>query len=157
MTELRKPLAGRRLKRESFARGRRALTALALLGLWSGPASAEPPHAPPGEDRATVGAAHPTAKKTQTKNPTPPSNAAPPHAQPEKKPLPKAAPVVRTPPHPAQRVVIPPPDLSMPPPELPAAPREKMRACADEWTQFKAAHSDPLPMWRDFAVKCLTR
>jgi len=195
MTELREPLAGRRLRArpdrvesrdrkglaqnqrdgacpyrktawrlsgtcssgEIYACGRNLFVALALLGLSSGSAGADPPQAQQGSNKTTVGATRPTAKKAQTQNPTPPSNPAPPHAQPEKKPPPKPAAVAHTSPHPAERVAIPPPDLSKPPPELPAAPREKLRACADEWTQFKATHPDPLPMWREFAAGCLTR
>jgi hypothetical protein len=32
-----------------------------------------------------------------------------------------------------------------------------MRACAEEWDKKKRASSAGLPMWRDFATRCLTR
>ncbi len=51
---------------------------------------------------------------------------------------------------------LPPPDTSMPPPMLPQATREKMRECANEWSRLKMETHGPLPMWRDFAGKCLT-
>lgn len=52
---------------------------------------------------------------------------------------------------------LPPLDTSLPPPSLPRAPREKMRACAEEWEKMKRATKTGLPMWRDFATGCLTR
>jgi hypothetical protein len=52
---------------------------------------------------------------------------------------------------------LPPPDTSAPPPMLPQATREKMRGCANEWSRLKMETRGPLPMWRDFAGKCLTR
>jgi hypothetical protein len=51
----------------------------------------------------------------------------------------------------------PPVDTSQPPPALPRAPREKMRACAEEWDQMKRESKEGLPMWRDFATECLAR
>lgn len=48
-------------------------------------------------------------------------------------------------------------DTSKPPPSLPRASRERMRACADEWSAMKRKTRTGLPMWRDFATECLTR
>ncbi len=48
-------------------------------------------------------------------------------------------------------------DTSQPPPSLPRAPRDKMRACAEEWDKMKRESNSGLPMWRDFATDCLTR
>ena len=52
---------------------------------------------------------------------------------------------------------LPPPDTATPPPRLPDASREKMRACAIEWSKLKLEARNPLPLWRDFGAKCLTR
>jgi len=52
---------------------------------------------------------------------------------------------------------LPPPDPARPPPRLPEAPREKMRACAIEWSKLKLEARDPMPLWRDFAAQCLKR
>jgi len=52
---------------------------------------------------------------------------------------------------------LPPPDTSKPPPLLPQASREKMHECAEEWAKLKMETRGPLPMWRDFANKCLKR
>ncbi len=51
----------------------------------------------------------------------------------------------------------PPPDTKSPPPMLPQASRERMRECADEWSRMKKEARGPLPLWRNFASKCLTR
>ncbi len=51
---------------------------------------------------------------------------------------------------------LPPPDTTRPPPMLPQATREKMRECANEWARLKMETRGSLPMWRDFAGKCLT-
>jgi hypothetical protein len=40
---------------------------------------------------------------------------------------------------------------------LPRAPRERMRACAEEWDKLKRTTKANLPMWREFATRCLTR
>ena len=53
--------------------------------------------------------------------------------------------------------VLPPPDVSKPPPRLPPASRERMHACAAQWSKLKLEGQGPLPMWREFAGKCLTR
>jgi hypothetical protein len=52
---------------------------------------------------------------------------------------------------------LPPPDTARPPPRLPEAPREKMRACAIEWSKLKLEARDPMPLWRDFGARCLKR
>ena len=52
---------------------------------------------------------------------------------------------------------LPPPDTTRPPPRLPEAPREKMRACAIEWSKLKLEARDPMPLWRDFGAQCLKR
>jgi hypothetical protein len=40
---------------------------------------------------------------------------------------------------------------------LPRAPRERMHACAIEWEKRKMEPKGTLPLWRDFATRCLTR
>lgn len=77
-------------------------------------------------------------------------------------PAPSAKPVPQTPQPPSVDALSPPQapppvDTSQPPPTLPRAPREKMRACAEEWDRMKRESKDGLPMWRDFATECLTR
>ena len=57
----------------------------------------------------------------------------------------------------APLVSLPPPDTTKPPPRLPEAPREKMRACALEWSKLKLEARDPMPSWRDFGARCLKR
>lgn len=77
-------------------------------------------------------------------------------------PTPSAKPVPQTPRPPGGDALSPPQappavDSSQPPPTLPRAPREKMRACAEEWDRMKRESKEGLPMWRDFATQCLTR
>ncbi|KAF0213786.1 MAG: hypothetical protein FD172_213 [Methylocystaceae bacterium] len=77
-------------------------------------------------------------------------------------PTPSAKPAPQTPRPPGGDALSPPQappavDTSQPPPTLPRAPREKMRACAEEWDKMKRESKDGLPMWRDFATQCLTR
>ena len=57
----------------------------------------------------------------------------------------------------APLAALPPPDTTRPPPRLPEAPREKMRACALEWSKLKLEAHDPMPLWRDFGAQCLKR
>lgn len=57
----------------------------------------------------------------------------------------------------APLATLPPPDTTRPPPRLPEAPREKMRACALEWSKLKLEAHDPMPLWRDFGAQCLKR
>jgi hypothetical protein len=52
---------------------------------------------------------------------------------------------------------LPPPDTAKPPPRLPEASREKMRACAIEWSKLKLEAKNPMPLWRDFGAQCLKR
>jgi type IV secretory pathway VirB10-like protein len=52
---------------------------------------------------------------------------------------------------------LPPPDIAKPPPRLPEASREKMRACAIEWSKLKLEAKNPMPLWRDFGAQCLKR
>jgi hypothetical protein len=52
---------------------------------------------------------------------------------------------------------LPPPDTAQPPPRLPEASREKMRACAIEWSKLKLEAKNPMPLWRDFGAQCLKR
>jgi len=52
---------------------------------------------------------------------------------------------------------LPPPDTAKPPPRLPEASREKMRACAIEWSKRKLEAKNPMPLWRDFGAQCLKR
>ena len=104
------------------------------------------------------------------KNPSPPQEVGqPPARQPRAtrpptvvSPAPSAKPVPQTPQPPSVDALSPPQtpppvDTSQPPPTLPRAPREKMRACAEEWDRMKRESKDGLPMWRDFATGCLTR
>jgi hypothetical protein len=57
----------------------------------------------------------------------------------------------------APLATLPRPDTATPPPRLPDASREKMRACAIEWSKLKLEARNPMPLWRDFGSKCLTR
>ena len=57
----------------------------------------------------------------------------------------------------APLATLPPPDTTRPPPRLPEAPREKMRACALEWSKLKLEAHDPMPLWREFGAQCLKR
>ncbi|MFY9657601.1 MAG: hypothetical protein WAK01_13630 [Methylocystis sp.] len=57
----------------------------------------------------------------------------------------------------APLAALPPPDTTRPPPRLPEAPREKMHACALEWSKLKLEARDPMPLWRDFGAQCLKR
>ncbi len=57
----------------------------------------------------------------------------------------------------APLAALPPPDTTRPPPRLPEAPRDKMRACALEWSKLKLQAHDPMPLWRDFGAQCLKR
>jgi len=57
----------------------------------------------------------------------------------------------------APLAALPPPDTTRPPPRLPEAPREKMRACAIEWSKLKLEARDPMPLWREFGAQCLKR
>jgi hypothetical protein len=77
-------------------------------------------------------------------------------APPSAKPAPRTPPPLVVDPLPPPQAP-PPVDVSQPPPALPRAPREKMRACAEEWDRMKRESKEGLPMWRDFATKCLTR
>jgi hypothetical protein len=92
-----------------------------------------------------------TAETKPRKKPAPsPSPAKQPNS-----PRPGAAPAQE---EPKQKLApLPPPDTSSPPPLLPAAPRERMQECADEWSRMKMETHGQLPMWRNFAAKCLTR
>lgn len=111
------------------------------LGAGSAPAATSP------ADPAARGVS-PVAKP-KTAHPPPPRRPAP------------AAPVTprtETPPVAAPAITdAPAVDTSHPPAMLPRAPRERMRACADEWEAKKRATKSGLPLWRDFATECLTR
>ncbi len=110
-----------------------------------------------GQGAPATGAVGKSAEKPErTKVPTavPPE----PHAEEHKTP---AMPALKIPPfpEPARRPLSPTPtiDASRPPPLLPRASRERMRACAEEWIALKHKSRAGLPMWRDFATKCLVR
>lgn len=98
--------------------------------------------------------------KTPTKAEKPRTPAAAPEPRPEERKAP-APPTLKIPsfPEPQTRAlsITPEIDTSKPPPLLPRAPRERMRVCAEEWIQLKHKSRVGLPMWRDFAAKCLTR
>jgi len=117
------------------ARRRRAL---ALLLLFAALPEAQSLAQPPAHRKATQGKVKQPGKPQDKTRPSAPSPAAGPSAA-------------------AARVEFPPPDLSKPPPMLPVASRERMRACADEWSKLKMESKEQPPLWRDFASKCLTR
>ncbi len=100
------------------------------------------------------------APTPEQEKPTPPRRPASPQ-QPAGAPVRAPAAAPKAPPPAALAPVPPhtsaPVDTSQPPPSLPRAPREKMRACAEEWDKMKRESNSGLPMWRDFATDCLTR
>ena len=106
------------------------------------------PGKPRDEAKKKDNAPAPAERKPQPH--APPSHVAP------REPRDDAARVQGAPPK-ALLPVPPPPDTSTPPPRLPAASRERMHACADEWTKLKMEARGPLPLWRAFAGECLTR
>jgi hypothetical protein len=86
------------------------------------------------------------------------------HPSPPRRPAPPQAPEADAPPNAGGKPAPPPPstnlpplDTSVPPPMLPRAPRERMRVCAGEWEKRKLEAKAGLPLWRDFATRCLTR
>jgi hypothetical protein len=109
----------------------------------------------PERGAITTGAAGKSAEKPERSQP-PAVAPAEPHAEEHKAP---AMPALKIPPfpEPTRRPLSPSPaiDTAKPPPLLPRAPRERMRACAEEWIALKHKSRSGLPMWRDFAVKCL--
>lgn len=148
MSLLREPSVCNRPHDRIAARRRRAFLALLLaLALGAPPILAQPPSASKEKNQ---GKPPKPLEKSQSKSRAAPAKAQPSAAAPPKTPTP-------SPPQPSQRVAIPPPDLSKPPPMLPVASREKMRACADAWSKLRMEQKEPLPLWRDFANKCLTR
>jgi hypothetical protein len=136
----------------------RALQILALCVALSGAkAHAEPKTtAKPAPGGVVAGKPRDEAKKKTTapaaavRKPQPPRHRPPGEQKDETAPVENAPPKARLP-------VPAPPDTSAPPPRLPSASREKMRACAVEWTKLKMETRGPLPLWRDFAGECLTR
>ncbi len=122
--------------------------------------NAENMNAQPTAGKTAPGKPRAEAKKKKDNAPAPaerkpPSHIAPSHVAP-REPKNDAARVQGAPPK-TPLPVPPPPDTSAPPPRLPAASREKMHACADEWTKLKFETRGPLPLWRAFAGECLTR
>ncbi len=154
---LRRPLRGFAFATVGFATFGFATFGLSsLLGCAPTRAHAEPARA---TERKTQGDAKKRAKAAPLAAPRKGAGdgqsikGAPNPAEPRSAHLPEQRPTSL----PVQRAVIPPPDLSQPPPTLPAASHEKMRACAEEWSKIKMERPPPLPPWRDFAGKCLTR
>jgi hypothetical protein len=148
MTLLPEPPICNRPPDEGSAHRRRAFPALLVSALlialaWRGPAALA--QSPPEARDKTQGAVRPSQRKAAA-GATKAAPSAPAAA--------KSVPVTRPPQ--TQRVVFPPPDVSKPPPMLPGASREKMRACADEWSKLKMEQNAP-PLWRDFAGRCLSR
>jgi hypothetical protein len=149
MTLLREPRVCNWLRDRAFAwAGRAVWTPLLALALCGYPALAQSPQ----KGNENIQGKLKPPQKTQLKG----GAAAAPKGPSIAPPL-KNAPAARAPSRPEQRVVFPPPDLSKQPPMLPVASREKMRACADQWSKLKMEQKEPLPLWRDFAYKCLTR
>jgi hypothetical protein len=113
-------------------------------------AEAAPPvklGAKPNSVRASKTMAQTKPRKKQAPSPSPaqqPNSPRPGNTPAQEEPKQKLAP-------------LPAPDTSSPPPQLPAAPRERMQECADEWSRMKMETQGQLPMWRNFAAKCLTR
>jgi hypothetical protein len=165
--------------RKSSGAGIAAAFFLTILFLTSGAA----PAAPVGETKAPGVTPATTRTPSSTKPPAtlrkrpapasgdvgklpsttekPKTPAAPPtEPRPEERKAP-ALPALRIPPFPdpPRNVLSTAPgiDTSKPPPLLPRAPRERMRACAEQWIELKQKSRIGLPMWRDFAAKCLTR
>jgi hypothetical protein len=110
--------------------------------------------------RTAPGKPRDEAKKKKENAPAPAERKPQPHPPPShvapREPKDDAARVQAAPPK-ARLPVPPPPDTSAPPPKLPPASREQMHACADEWAKLKMEARGPLPLWRTFAVECLTR
>lgn len=149
MSLLREPPFCDRPRDRTSARRRRVFLAILIaLALGGPPALAQ--SSPEGKEKIQ-GKPKPSEKSQAS------SRAAAPKAPPVVAAPARSAPVARSPAQPSQRAAFPPPDLSKPPPMLPVASREKMRACAEEWSKLKVEQKEPLPLWRDFANKCLTR
>jgi len=108
------------------------------------PAQQKPRAASPRQNVRPPPARQPNA----TRPPTAPSTPGVKPPQTAKPPFEEALPSPQAPP---------PVDTTRPPPSLPRAPRQKMRACAEEWQLIKGESKGSLPMWRDFATECLTR
>lgn len=121
------------------------------------PSATKPPASLRKRPAPTSGDAGKLPSKTE-KSKTP--AASPPEPRPEERKAP-ALPALRIPPFPdPPRQILsttPEIDTSKPPPLLPRAPRERMRACAEQWIELKQKSRVGLQMWRDFAAKCLTR
>jgi hypothetical protein len=126
------------------------------------PASSQ---APPTTKPPTASRKHPVttrddAGKVPANAEKPKTPAAAPELRPDERKTP-APPTLKIPSFPEPRSrslsITPEIDTSKPPPLLPRAPRERMRVCAEEWIQLKHKSRVGLPMWRDFAAKCLTR
>jgi hypothetical protein len=101
------------------------------------PPSANAPALKPPTDKKP-GSKAPALETAKPQGDAPPNGAAAPVARPKLPPLP-------------------PIDAATPPPMLPRASRERMRACAEEWDETKRNAKAPLPLWREFATRCLTR
>ncbi len=110
------------------------------------PKTTTPKTTPAPAQQASPGKAAPTGRAKALKEP---ARGAGPNIQ-------QTAPAPAPPTQP-KLAPLPPVDASAPPPSLPRAPRERMRACAEEWTAFKQKTKSALPMWREFATGCLTR
>ncbi len=166
------PMAGHSSTPRSFGFGRAFLILALGACLHCGKADAAPtttaentnakptagktaPGKPRGEAKTKENAPAPAERKPQPH--VAPSHAPPPSHVAPREPKNDAAHVQGAPPPKAPLPVPPPPDTSLPPPRLPPASREKMHACADEWTKLKSEARGPLPLWRAFAGEFITR
>jgi len=120
----------------------------ALIGVRRAATLAAKPAAPPRRPAPTP----PAIRGATTSKPASPSGALAPLAPQIHDATPTGVVAPRTP-----FAELPPLDTSVPPPMLPAAPRERMRLCAEEWEKRKMTTRTQLQTWRDFAAACLTR
>jgi hypothetical protein len=153
--------------REATRRGAGTLLRAAVLALLCAALSATARGQTDEQDglasAAASGKAAPSRSVTRRKAAAPkakPAPAAPSAAPPQATaapPAPRHFPQDQSAPAKPPLADLSPPDTSTPPPKLPPATREKMHACAAQWTRLKLETHGTLPMWREFAAGCLTR
>ena len=139
-------------------RGDRLLVFVSAFALATPISAQSPPSKKPAVSAPKSLKQDKSADKLKTREALPAVSASKPQApaatpQAEQTPAPIVpAPIITKKPAP-----LPPVDTSKPPPMLPRASRAQMHGCADEWRAMKMAKSEGLPMWRQFAMQCLTR